>query len=362
MNIESTENQRMFADVAKRVFSAIPFPSTIVEDSKRAQKIPNWVSTMFDAQLLGVCAPERVGGLGLGIADTLPIVIEAGSAVVPFPVSETLAAAKMLAGWQDGLAADLLNGKRSCAIADVLDARLVRRNEWWVLTGTCEPTSWAMESDFLLLPHVSIGDGDTVTVLTSLSALGCKRTRLQSIDLTHSSALVYFDDVLIDPSHLVTGIGDKLTHLMALFVTAEMLGAARTAFRLATEYMMLREQFGHVIGKNQVLKHIAADALVRLESLTLALDFAAWSMDSGSADGGSAVSVAKSYGGDAARKVAEDSIQIHGGIGFTWDLGLHHYLRRILRCAATFGNATDHRSHLSGALERNRGLTFPIIH
>jgi alkylation response protein AidB-like acyl-CoA dehydrogenase len=114
--------------------------------------------------------------------------------------------------------------------------------------------------------------------------------------------------------------------------------------------MKVRKQFGQEIGRFQALKHIAANDALYLENMRLAIEYAAWAQDAGSEDAADAMHIAKEYCSDQARTVAEDAVQCHGGIGFTWDYDLHLYLRRILRLGASLGTAAEHRERIAGTL------------
>jgi alkylation response protein AidB-like acyl-CoA dehydrogenase len=110
--------------------------------------------------------------------------------------------------------------------------------------------------------------------------------------------------------------------------------------------MKQRKQFGQEIGRFQALKHIAATDALYIENMQVANEYAAWAHDANAADAEMATHIAKQYASDSARIVAQDSIQCHGGIGFTWVYGLHFYLRRIMRLGAMFGTAAQHREKL----------------
>ncbi len=139
---------------------------------------------------------------------------------------------------------------------------------------------------------------------------------------------------------------NRWRELRIVLAAAELEGAAHTCLDLALEHMKTRRQFGQEIGKFQALKHIAASDALSIESMSLANAYAAWAVDAGADDAAEAVAIAKSYASEAARTVAQNAVQCHGGIGFTWEYGLHFFLRRILRLAASLGTAHDHRENL----------------
>jgi alkylation response protein AidB-like acyl-CoA dehydrogenase len=122
-----------------------------------------------------------------------------------------------------------------------------------------------------------------------------------------------------------------------------MLGAARRCMEMSVEYAKVRHQFGQPIGAFQAIKHACADMLLEVENAHAATYYAAWALDAKAADAALACSVAKAYVGDASRKVCGSSIQVHGGIGFTWEYDLHLYVKRAKHFEPLYGDADFHR-------------------
>jgi alkylation response protein AidB-like acyl-CoA dehydrogenase len=129
-------------------------------------------------------------------------------------------------------------------------------------------------------------------------------------------------------------------------LAAQLLGLADGALDLAVEYAKLRQQFGQPIGSFQAIKHRCADMAVAVDTSRSAAYYASWAMAEDSDDRAKAVSMAKSFCGDASRFVCNEGIQIHGGIGFTWELGLHFYLRRAKVLEYSYGDAAYHRERV----------------
>jgi len=129
----------------------------------------------------------------------------------------------------------------------------------------------------------------------------------------------------------------------AVGAAAEMLGAARRCLDMAVGYAKVREQFGQPIGSFQAIRHKCAEMLLEVENSHSAVYYAAWALDAGAEDGPLAASVAKAYVGDAARRVCGEAIQVHGGIGFTWEYDLHLYFKRAKALEAMYGDAEYHR-------------------
>ena len=124
---------------------------------------------------------------------------------------------------------------------------------------------------------------------------------------------------------------------------AGLLGAARRCLEMSVDFAKVREQFGQPIGAFQAIRHRLAEMLVEVENAHVATYYAAWALDAGAEDAPLAASVAKAYVGEAARKVCGEAIQVHGGIGFTWEYDLHLYVKRAKALEAQYGDADHHR-------------------
>ena len=122
-----------------------------------------------------------------------------------------------------------------------------------------------------------------------------------------------------------------------------MLGAARRCLDMSVEYAKVREQFGQPIGSFQAIRHRCAEMLLEVENAHSATYYAAWALDANAEDAALAASVAKAYVSEAARKACGEAIQVHGGIGFTWEYDLHLYFKRAKALEATWGDADYHR-------------------
>jgi alkylation response protein AidB-like acyl-CoA dehydrogenase len=129
----------------------------------------------------------------------------------------------------------------------------------------------------------------------------------------------------------------------AVAAAAEMLGAARRCMEMSVDYAKVRQQFGQQIGTFQAIKHACAEMLLEVENSHGATYYAAWALDANSPDAALAASAAKAYVGDASRKVCGSSIQVHGGIGFTWEYDLHLYVKRAKHLEPLYGDADFHR-------------------
>jgi alkylation response protein AidB-like acyl-CoA dehydrogenase len=136
----------------------------------------------------------------------------------------------------------------------------------------------------------------------------------------------------------------------ATAIAAELLGAADRALAMSVAYASERVQFGHPIGSFQAVKHRLADALVDVEGMRSCVYYAAWCLAAGHPDASLAASSAKAWSSDASRRVMASALQVHGGIGFTWEHDLHLFVKRAELDAVTFGDADFHRDRLATLL------------
>jgi alkylation response protein AidB-like acyl-CoA dehydrogenase len=145
---------------------------------------------------------------------------------------------------------------------------------------------------------------------------------------------------------------EALTDLGATYVSAELLGGAARVLELTTDYAKARVQFGRPIGSFQAVKHRCADMLVDVEGMRSTAYHAAWSVGAGERDAAVAASTAKAWCSDASRRVMASGLQVHGGIGFTWEHDMHLYLKRAQLDQVSFGDAVFHRERLATLLRR----------
>ena len=130
-------------------------------------------------------------------------------------------------------------------------------------------------------------------------------------------------------------------------LAAEMVGGMQRVLDIAVEYAKTRKQFGKPIGKFQAVQHQCADMYLETESSRSAAYYAAWALEENAPDARVAVSIAKMYASDAGRNVGNRGIQVHGGMGFTWENDVHLYYRRAKACETMFGDATFHRERIA---------------
>ena len=206
---------------------------------------------------------------------------------------------------------------------------------------------WAHVADVVLVPArapegLSLflvdprGAGVTVTPMVGID-LGNRWSELRLADAVVPA------DALVGPAGGAGPVLDTLLRRAAVIASAEMLGAARRCLDMSVGYAKVREQFGQLIGSFQAIRHRCAEMLMEVENSHAAVYYAAWALTAGAEDAAMAASICKSYVSDAARKVCGDAIQVHGGIGFTWEYDLHLYFKRAKSLEPLYGDAAYHR-------------------
>jgi alkylation response protein AidB-like acyl-CoA dehydrogenase len=311
----------------------------------------------------GLALPEEWGGQGLGIVELAVLFEEMGYALAPSPLlSNTIVGlALSLCGSDDQrerflrpLAAGQLRGApalwdagSAAAVGEfTMDARA--GGDGVVLDGEKLLVMDAADADFLL---VATADGRRH--LVERGAAGITVTPATSIDLTRRLYAVRFDGVEIAPEDTLPAGGEDyfaVLHRLCVALAAESTGIAQRTMEMAVAYAKDRQQFGRPIGSYQAVSHRCAQMLLETENARSAVFGAAWAADAEPDSLPTAASMAKAYASDAGWRVPDASIQVHGGIGFTWEHDLHFFLKRGRANASMFGDAKWHRERVASAV------------
>ena len=325
-------------------------------DDPRGESETLW-KEMAQLGWLGLALPEEAGGSALGLVETAILQEELGRAACPSAYLPTVLAAMAVdrfgsAAQKNRWLAAIAGGSARATVALMereldwdlrsVQTRAEERGGKAVLTGVKQFVPWAHVADLILVPAVA---GATVAVFAvETSAPGVSVTPLTSMDPGVRLSTVTLDGAVATEGRLPSGGAlDFLLQRGAVGASAEMLGAARRCLDMAVDYAKVREQFGQPIGSFQAIRHKCAEMLLEVENSFSAVYYAAWSLENGAEDGPLAASVAKAYVSDASRKVCGDAIQVHGGIGFTWEYDLHLYFKRAKALEPLYGDADYHR-------------------
>jgi alkylation response protein AidB-like acyl-CoA dehydrogenase len=256
---------------------------------------------------------------------------------------------------RDELLAALIDGERTAAFAvndtaGAFDPNVTvtasGNGDRVLLGGTAKGVVDAGAADVVLVA----ARGDDGVGLYAVDAADLRGTPLVTLDLTRPQADVVFSDA---PARLLAGPADAervITHALQIgsaLLAIEQVGAAQHMLDLSVDYAKSRLQFGRHIGSFQAVKHKLADMLVDLEHARSTAYHAVWALADGSDDPALAVSIAQATCSAAFSRIAADSIQVHGGIGFTWEHQAHLYFKRAATDAALLGSAEQHRGRIA---------------
>jgi alkylation response protein AidB-like acyl-CoA dehydrogenase len=314
--------------------------------------------------LLGLNIPEEYGGVGAGLVEVGVVLEEAGRALLVAPYFSTvvLGATTLLAVDDDAAAKLYLpaiaEGRLTATLAlteddgspdpEAVQLTATAAGDTWTLTGTKNYVLDGATADLLLV----VGRTPSGLSLFAVDgdAAGLARTALDTMDLTRKQARLTFDGVAGRLLGAEGAAGPVLSHVLdvaAVALAAEQVGGAARSLDMAVEYAKVRHQFGRAIGSFQAVKHMCADMLLQVESARSAAYYGLWAGAAGADDLPATASLAKAYCSDAYVDVTAKNIQVHGGIGFTWEYPAHLYFKRARSSAVFLGDATYHREKLA---------------
>ena len=333
-------------------------------------------AAMAEQGWLGVERPEQDGGLGLGMVELVVLCEELGRHLAPVPFlatvlcSEALAAGigsgeldagEKLGSWSAVEWAErLFSGDAVGALCWSRDPGALRAAQGedgrWRLSGRPDPVVYGSEADVV----VAFAATDQGPALYALAQEEARPPAQPAMDVTRSLAWLELEDraaVQIGGEEAAEVLLDRA----ATAASAEMLGSASRALEITVQYAKDRVQFGRPIGSFQAIKHRCADMLVDVEGMRSAAYYAAWAVGARDPDAHAAASVAKVWCSDAAERVMASALQVHGGIGFTWEHDMHLYLKRSQLDWVSFGDAVFHRERLAGILRPRAEAGLPIL-
>ena len=369
MDFGFSEEQEMLRKSA-RDFLAKESPMTYVRqmmDDERGFRDDQW-KKMAELGWMGLILAEEHGGAGLDFVDMVVVLEEMGRVVLPGPFFSTAilggvalsdggSAAqkeqflpKLAAGELRATLAQLEPSGRWDADGIQLEAKSAGGG--YRLSGTKLFVPDAHTSDLLIVAGRapgSKGPEGLSLFLVDAKAPGVSITLLKTMDQTRKLCEVVLKDVTVPTERVLGTAGqgwkllDRIVDRGKVGLCAEMCGGAQKVLEMSVEYAKVREQFGRPIGSFQAIQHKCANMLVEVESSKSAAYYAAWAVANDVAEAPLAAAMAKAYCSDAYRHTAGEGIQIHGGIGFTWEHDMHIYFKRAKSSEVTFGDATWNR-------------------
>lgn len=373
MDFELTDEQRQMVDSTR---SLLANKSSV---SRTRELVDNTAG--FDDELWrygtdigwpALAIAEDDGGLGQQAIDLALIAVELGYGLATTPFVPTVVAAEVIgashspdrariladiaegslvATWAFAESGQTWGASAVSAIGTIAD----RHEGGYRLNGAKVAVQDADGAQLLIVDAVA--DGAPARFVVPAGAPGVTIRRQHTLDVARSLCDVTFDNVAVDESALLASGGespgsfDRALALNTVLVCAELVGIGQRLLDMTVEYVKARVQFGRPVGSFQAVKHKCADMRIWVQGSTAATYFAAMTLDDDHPDAERAVSVAKAYTSDAINRVAGQALQLHGGIGFTWEHDLHLFMRRARANSLLAGDVRHHREVLCSLLE-----------
>lgn len=358
MNFDFSEDQRRLQEEVRRVLTDISTSAEVrtVLDGKAAYSAETW-RNLGELGALGIAVPEEFGGAGMGLLELCLVAEEAGRSLAAVPLLSSIYLAAEAIGragsdaqkaqWLPRLASGELIGTA------VLDARSQKIDK---------DAALRLEGDLLSGSIDAVADGMAVgvavllvegrLVLVDLAAAGVTRAARASLDPTRPLAKLTFDKVAVE--HLASGdgvaIAGTVTQGAAVLLAFEQVGGAERALYAARDYALERRAFGRLIGSFQAVKHKLAEMFAGIELARAHAYYGAWALATGAAELPRAAAAARVAATDAYTLAAEESLHLHGGIGYTWEMDCHLHLRRARWLGQIIGSTHVWRENLAAAL------------
>jgi alkylation response protein AidB-like acyl-CoA dehydrogenase len=325
---------------------------------------PSVWAEMAGMGLLGLAIPEALGGAGCGPVEVGVVLEETGAVLLCAPYFSTvvLATSVLLHAGDEAAAAEFLPGIATGALtaafaltepsgrwdADGVTLTAQRSGAGWALDGV---KTYVLDGHTAGLVLVAARSAAGVSLFAvDGDAPGLSRTPLPTLDLTRKQARLDFAGV---PARLIGADGagwpviSRVLDLAAVGLAAEQVGGAQRVLDMAVAYAKVRHQFGRPIGSFQAIKHKCADVLLEVESARSASQYALWAAATLSEELPVVASLTKAYCSEAFSHATAENIQVHGGIGFTWEHPAHLYFKRARSSQVLLGDPTYHRELLA---------------
>ncbi|MGB5267245.1 MAG: acyl-CoA dehydrogenase family protein [Polyangiales bacterium] len=374
MEFSFSEDQNELRRTARRFLEVASSEGRVrtAMETERGYDPATWAQLSEELAWTALTIPEEYGGLGMSYLDLHPLMEELGRALLcaPFLSTVGLGANALLLGGSEAqkqlylpriaagetratLAFAEKNGKMDAA---GIGATYARNESGYLLSGDKSYVLDGHTADLLIVAARSKRSAGTEGVslfLVPNDAEGLKRAWLPTMDQTRRLASVELRDVTVSNDALLGDEGrgwaicEKTLDLARIALAAEQVGAAEMCLELSVEYAKVRQQFGRPIGSFQSIKHKCADMLMLVESARSAAFYASSLATQGGEGLEEAASCAKAYCSDAFFHCAAETIQIHGGIGFTWEHPAHLYFKRAKATESLFGDAAFHRERVA---------------
>ncbi|MEO3822718.1 acyl-CoA dehydrogenase family protein [Actinomadura sp. B10D3] len=366
MTMSFTDEQQELRHLVRRFLEEKSSPERVREriDAGAVRDDAVWRQMAEQLGLQGLAIPEEYGGAGFGPVELGIVLEEMGRRLYVGPYFSTVALVGQLLTEVDDEAAretwlpSIADGSLTAALAVTEDAgswdpatfatRGEPAGDGWRVSGAKSFVVDAVSSGLLVVAAVA-PDGLGFFGVDG-GAPGVAITDLDGLDLTRGLARVEMREapaIRIAPGADGARLLERVHDLAVVALASEQAGGAARALETAVEYAKIREQFGRPIGSFQAIKHKCADMLLKVESARSAAYYAASVVAGGGPEARVAAALAKSYCSEAFTHVAKENIQVHGGIGYTWEHDAHLYLKRAKSAEVLFGSPVEHRARLA---------------
>jgi alkylation response protein AidB-like acyl-CoA dehydrogenase len=365
MNFKFSQDQEMMRDSAKRLLADLSSYAAVhkILDSEATHDANLW-KQMAEAGWLSTAIPEEYGGAGMGYLELAVLAEEMGKTLACTPFSSSIYMAAELikaAGSESQKATYLAKLAAGDAIATVAYAEKGRIDAAGVqvkaqgrkLTGVKSPVVDGLSADLAI---VSARDEEGVSLyLVNLADSKVTRESVATMDRTRKQARLTFNGVDAEPLGKAgqgAALLDAMSYKAAALFSFEQVGGAQAAMEMAVQYAKERYAFGRPIGSFQAIKHRIADMFVKVETARSSAYYAAWALESAPEKLQQAASGARVMGIDAYAFAAQENVQVHGGIGFTWEANPHLHMKRAKHLESLLGGAIVWRERLMRSLEQ----------
>ena len=353
MQFGLSESQEFLKDSARKFFAG-ECPSAEMRrlmETESGYDAALW-SKLTDQGYTGIIFPEEYGGVGLGKVELMLLMEEAGRALLTGPFFSTV----VLAGTvldavstpanKEKYLAPICRGEVRATVA-ILEASA----SWNPRDIQVSATNGHLSGEKFFVSDAAIADFIIVVARNGVfvvdsKARGLKISPMSGMDLTRKLYVVEFSNTPAEEIGSTKNLPQAF-NIAAAALAAELVGGMQRTLEITVEYAKTRKQFGKPIGMFQAVQHQCADMYLETESSRSAVYYAGWALEENSPDAATAVSIAKMYASDAGRTVGNRGIQIHGGMGFTWENDVHLYYRRAKASETAFGDATFHRERIA---------------
>jgi len=368
MNFAFSEEQLFLREAARR-FLDDKMPSERVRELMATEHghDPALWQEMAEMGWQAMAIPEEYGGAGFSFLELVVILEEMGRVVMPSPFLATVilaANAIQFAGSEDQkkeILSGIAAGETIATVALTessgrwdsagVTATATASSDGWTLNGEKSFVIDGHNADILVIPART--ENGVSLFLVNGDAPGLVKTPQEAMDQTRKLTYLQLDDVNVGGAALLGAEGDgwstieRVIQLASVALAAEQVGGSQRVLDMAVEYAKNRMQFGRPIGSFQAIKHKCADMLVATESAKSAAYYAGWAASEDNEELPIVAPLAKAYCSEAYFMAAAENIQIHGGIGFTWEHDAHLYFKRAKSSELMFGDPAYHRSILA---------------